>query len=353
VNRAPIVGARLANQRLTKSGPADPVKTVAWFGAMQAQDYPAAKWALGLRTRGNPTDADIEGAVDEGRILRTHVMRPTWHFVAAADVRWLLALTAPRVHRALRWGHGQLGTDAELRTRAMRVIERVLTRESSQTRIELAEHLDRAGIPVRRTALALVVIHAELEALVCSGPRRGKYPTYALLDRRVPRAAPLDRDEALAELTRRYYQSHGPATVRDFVWWSGLTVADARRGLDIVKARSQSIGGLSYWSLSAQRTGDAPPDVHLLPIYDEYLVAYRDHLAVPRGKTRWGILPQACISRGQVAGVWKAVQERDRLVVEVQAERRLTRDERLTLEQKVERYGRFRGSPVSLRTTGP
>jgi len=223
-----VTAARLANQRLTKPGPADPVKTVAWFGAVQSQDYPAAKWGLALRTRGKPTDADIERAVDEGHIVRTHVMRPTWHFVAAADVRWLLALTAPRVHRALRWGHGQLGTHAELRTRAMRVIERALTNEESLTRHELADHLDRAGIPVRLTALTLVVMHAELEALVCSGPRRGNRSTYALLDRRVPRSASLDRDEALAELTKRYYQSHGPATVRDFAWWSGLTVADAR-----------------------------------------------------------------------------------------------------------------------------
>jgi hypothetical protein len=353
VSRATIVSARLANQRLTKPGPADPVKTVAWFGAVQAQDYPAAKWALALRTRGNPTDAEVERAVDEGRIVRTHVMRPTWHFVAAADVRWLLALTAPRVHRALRWGHGQLGTHAELRTRAMGVIERALTNEASLTRIELGDHLDRAGIPVRRTALALVVIHAELEALVCSGPRRGKHSTYALLDRRVPRSPLLDRDEALAELTKRYFQSHGPATIRDFAWWSGLTVADGRRGLDIAKARSRSAGGLTYWSLSAPRAGDPPAGVHLLPVYDEYLVAYRDQEAVPRGKTRWGILPQACISRGQVAGAWKVIQERDRLVVEVQPERRLTRDERFALEKRVQCYGRFRGSPAHLRTTNP
>jgi hypothetical protein len=346
---ARIAAARLANQRLTKAAPRDPASLVAWFGAVQAQDYGAATWALGLRLGGRATDVSVERAVDEGRILRTHVMRPTWHFVAAADIRWLLALTAPRVHRALQWGHGQLGTDASLRSRAMNVIERVLTREPALTRVELGDHLERARIPVRRTALALVIIHAELEALVCSGPRRGKQSTYVLFDRRVPRAASLDRDEAIAELTTRYLRSHAPATVRDLSWWSGLTAADARRGLDIVRARKQTIEGLTYWTLTSARDAKPSDAVHLLPVYDEYLVAYRDLEAVPRGETRWGILPQAIVSRGEVVGVWKPVRERDRLVVNVQAHRTLSRRERGQLEAAIDRYGRFHQQPTVCR----
>jgi hypothetical protein len=348
---ARIAAARLVSQRLTKAAPRDPASLVAWFGAVQAQDFGAAKWALGLRLAGRSTDASVARAVDEGRILRTHVMRPTWHFVTAADIRWLLALTAPRVHRALQWGHGQLGTDADLRSRAMKVIERVLTKEPALTRPELGDHLERARIPVRHTALALVVIHAELEALVCSGPRRGTQSTYMLLDRRVPRAASLDRDEAIAELTTRYLRSHAPATVRDFCWWSGLTAADARRGLDIVRARAHAIEGLTYWTLRS--TWDAKPSdaVHLLPVYDEYLVAYRDLAAVPRGATRWGILPQAIVSRGEVVGEWKPVRERERVVVDVKARRKLTRRERDALERSVARYGRFYGCPAAFKRT--
>jgi len=349
VTRARIAAARLADQRLTTAGPGDPAAMVAWFGAVQAQDYGAATWALALRMRGAVTRADIDRAVDEGRVLRTHVMRPTWHFVAAADIRWLLALTAPRVHRALRWGHGQLGTDAPLRMRAMTVIERALTDDEALTRVELAARLARSRIPLRGTALALVVMHAEVEAIVCSGPRRGRQPTYTLLDRRAPAAKALDRDAALAELIVRYFRSHGPATVRDCAWWSGLTIADVRRGLDIARARSESIDGLTYWSVTPSRAAAPPDAVHLLPIYDEYIVAYRDLAAVPRGPSRWGILPQPVVSRGQVAGVWKAVRDREQLVVEVTHDRRLSRGERAALERAADRYGRFHGRPSTFR----
>ena len=344
-----IAAARLANQRLSASGPRDPVATVAWFGAVQAQEYAAAKWAVALRTRGAVTDAALDAALNDGRILRTHLMRPTWHFVAADDVRWLLDLTAPRVHQALRWGHGQLGTDAALRARATRIIERALVDGPALTRPELGERLARERIAVKGVALALVVMHAELEGVICSGPHRANRSTYTLLDRRAPHARRLPRDEALAELTRRYFQSHGPATIRDFVWWSGLTTSDARRGLGIVKARSEAVGGLTYWSVTPSRAASPPHGVHLLPIYDEYLVAYRDLVAVPRGPTRWGILPQAIVSRGQVAGEWQASQDGDRVSVHVRAARRLTARERAELARAVERYGRFRGRPSILR----
>ena len=343
-----IAAARLANQRLSVSGPRDPVETVAWFGAVQAQEYGAAKWAVAQRTRGHVADAAVEAALTDGRILRTHLMRPTWHFVAADDVRWLLDLTAPRVHQALRWGHGQLGTDASLRARAMRIIERALVDEPALTRPELGERLAREGIAVKGTALALVVMHAELEGVICSGPHRGNRSTYTLLDRRAPHARRLPRDEALAELTRRYFQSHGPATIRDYVWWSGLTTADARRGLDAIKARSEAVDGLTYWSVKPSRVVTPPNEVHLLPIYDEYLVAYRDLDAVPRGPTRWGILPQALVSRGQVAGEWRAVDAGERVSVEVRAARRLTARERAALAREAVRYGRFRGQPSTL-----
>lgn len=346
----PIAAARLRNQRLTAPGLRDPAAIVAWFGAVQAQELEAATWGVATRMRGEPSHAAIARALDAGHILRTHVMRPTWHFVAAADIRWMLELTAPRVHQVLRWGHGQFGLDLATRRRATRIVERALARAPvSLTRGELAEHLARSGLPLTGVRLALVTIHAELEGVICSGPRRGKQSTYALLDARAPHARTRPRDEALGELTKRYFRSHGPATVRDFVWWSGLTTADARRGLEIVGARAETIDGHTYWSLSTARAADPPAAVHLLPIYDEYLVAYRDLHAVPRGAARFGILPQAMISRGQVVGVWKPAIEADRIVVHVRPTRRLTRDERSALEREAQRYGRFRDRPSTLR----
>ena len=343
-----VAAARLVNQRIAAPGPRDPASLVSWFGAVQAQDYGAASWALGLRMRDSVTAAAVERACDEGRILRTHVMRPTWHFVAAADIRWLLDLTAPHVHRKLNWGHTQLGTHLTLRTRAMAIIERALTDEPCLTRPELAVHLARAKIALKGIALALVVIHAELEGLICNGPRRGNQTTYALLARRAPNAKTRPREEALAELTTRYFRSHGPATVRDFVWWSGLATADAKRGLQIVRARRDTIDGREYWTLGRSRAAEPPPDVHLLPVYDEYFVAYRDLEAVPRGATRWGILPQALVARGQVAGVWKAERGRDRVTLRVDATRRLSRDERHALDRATDRYARFHSLPVAL-----
>ena len=231
-----IAGQRLINQGIASPIHRRPADIVSWLGAVQAQEYPAAKWALALRTRDGATNDEIERAFDKGHIIRTHVMRPTWHFVAPSDVRWMLELTAPRVHRAMAYQHRQFGLEAATRTRAARIFERALRDGQSLTRAELGAHLARARIKAAGVRLALLTVYAELEGVICSGEKRGKQMTYALLEERVPKAPRVSRDEALAELTRRYFQSHGPATIRDFVWWSGLTAVDAKRGLEMIRA---------------------------------------------------------------------------------------------------------------------
>lgn len=337
-----VAAERLLRHRLTKPGSPDAADAVAWFGAVQAQDYGAAKWALALRMRGAVTGADVDRAFNEGRILRTHLLRPTWHFVAAADIGWLLELTAPRVHQALAFGRRYFGLSDALHRRAARTIERALETDECLTRPELGGHLERAGLPAAGVPLAFVIIYAELEGIICSGPRRGKQFTYMLLPRRAPRALRYSREEALAELTRRYFRSHGPATVRDFAWWSGLTVADAKRGLAIVRARSEAIDGLTYWTVGPRRAIAGMRDVvHLLPVYDEYLVAYRDLEAVPRGKALWGVLPQAVVCEGQVVGTWKATRRSTTPNVAVTLGRRLTRAEQRLLDRAIERYTQF------------
>lgn len=227
-----IATRRLHTQRLAGEPFASAVDAVAWLGAVQSQDYAGAKWALGQRTRG-VTDADLDRLCDEGAILRTHVMRPTWHFVLPCDIRWLLGLTAPRVKARLAPYDRRLEIDAPLLKRSHAVIESALEGGSSLTRAELGAALERAGIPAAGQRLGHLVSYAELDAIVVSGPRRGRQVTYALLEERAPSARRLDRDEALAELTRRYFTGHGPAQVQDFAWWSGLTVADVRRGLEL------------------------------------------------------------------------------------------------------------------------
>src|SRR5262245_19678573 len=344
MNRA-IAAARLRNQRIEgRTVVAGPAAVVALLGAVQSQEFDAAKWALGLRMGPRATDAAIERAFNDGRILRTHVLRPTWHFVARADIRWMLTLTAAHVRRSLATYHRRLGLDRPLLTRAVRIVERALGDGDPLTRQELRGLLAKAGITLDSIRLAFVMMEAELEAVVCSGPRRDQQFTYALLSSRAPNAWPLPRDEALATLVRRYFASHGPATIRDFVWWSGLSTADTKRGLEIVRARQTPVDGLVYWTVGGGGLHDSLSDTHLLPIYDEYLVAYRDRAAVPHSWQPSGssvTFRHALIVDGQVAGTWNVTRKHAALAMTITPGRTLTRHERRAMREAVLRYQRF------------
>jgi hypothetical protein len=312
VSAPDITGARLHNQRLSSAGFAKPEDVVGWLGAVQAQDYAGAKWALALRMR-RPADTAVERASATGAILRTHVMRPTWHFVTPADIRWLLALTAPRVKARMASYDRALGLDAAVFRRSHKVLARALRDGVQLTREELKIALERAGVAaggVQR--LAHLVMRAELDGLICSGARRGKQFTYALLDERVPASRALTRDEALAELARRYFTSHGPAQLRDFAWWSGLAAADARAGLAMAESHlvRDVIDGKTYWfSPSTRTTRKAPRHAYLLPLYDEYLIAYKDRSAA-LGPAGWARIAEDApfiapiVMSGRVVGGW-------------------------------------------------
>jgi hypothetical protein len=345
-----LVAERLSNQCLLGPRHRTAVAVVEWFGAVQAQEYGPAKWALGLRLPEGSTERRIERALTTGSILRTHVLRPTWHFVAAPDIRWMLDLTGPRVHRAMASYRRQLGLDARAFARATSVFERVL-QKNALTRPELREELARRGVKATAAQMGHLCMYAELEAVICSGPRRGKHATYALVEERAPRARRLRSDEAIAELVKRYFRSHGPATTADFAWWSGLTVGDAKRGLEINRGRRQSIDGLDYWTLGARpRFSSARGTTHLLPIYDEYVVAYRDRVAVPHvPMTRRSddgspvTFQHAIVVAGQVAGTWRLTPAGSTTKVSLYPGRSLTRDERAGLNERLEQYERFRG----------
>jgi len=234
MNSSDVVSQRLNNQKLSSSEFKKPVDVVRWLGAVQAQDFNGAKWALALRMRG-ATDADVETAYNDGQILRTHVMRPTWHFVAPEDIRWLLQLTAPRVNVRCGPNYRKLELDTATLKRSNKILTKALQGGKHLTRSALKKVLNSSGIAADDTVrMAHILLRAELEGLVCSGPRIGKQFTYALLEERVPSTTALTRDEALAKLTQRYFTSHGPATLQDFIWWSGLTTADARHGVEMI-----------------------------------------------------------------------------------------------------------------------
>jgi DNA glycosylase AlkZ-like len=299
---------------------------VRWMGAVQAQDFNAAKWALALRMR-KATDALIEEAFNKGEILRTHIMRPTWHFVAPEDMRWLLQLTAPRVNLRAGSGYRMFELDAAVFKRSNKTLAKALQGGRHLTRSALKTALNLAGIDVSNgIRLGHVLLRAELDGVICSGPRIGKQLTYALFEERVPAGLTLTRDEALAELTRRYFRSHGPATLQDFVWWSGLTVEDAKRGVAQVEVPR---------SASTKQSS-----AHLLPAFDEYFVAYKDRRLAAGSLSAWDVLGPTFIIDGIAAGKWKRTNAGN---VELNASRDLKNSEELALKKAVDRYKVYLG----------
>jgi winged helix DNA-binding protein len=352
----PVAHARLHNQRLSSAGFTKPEQVVSWLGAVQAQDYPGAKWALALRMR-RATEAAIERAFATGAILRTHVMRPTWHFVAPADIRWMLALTAPRVRAAKAHYDRQIEIDAAVVKRSNNTIAKALANGVQLTRQELRAALANAGIAADAAQrLAHLTMHAELDGVICSGAPRGKQFTYALLDERVPAAQVRTRDEALAELTRRYFTSHGPAQVQDFVWWSGLTTADARLGLDMAGRHlaNEVIDGKTYWYSSSTSAIPRPPGTaYLLPLYDEYLIAYRDRSAALDGAlwkaiTSRDAFSSAIVLDGQVVGGWKRTLQKNTVTIALDVPVSLDKSEEQMVGDAARQFGAFLGVDATL-----
>ena len=353
-----IVTRRLHAQRLTGEPFTTPVDSVRWLGAVQSQDYTGAKWALGQRTR-DATNAELDRLFDEGAILRTHVMRPTWHFVLPEDIRWLLELTGPRIRLGLAARHRQLEIDEGVVARASAAFTVALAGRRHRTRPELGEVLSAAGISPEGQRLPHLLMSAELDGVIASGPRRGKQFTYALLTERAPSARPLDRTAALAELTRRYFRTRGPAQLQDFVWWSGLTVADARAGVRLAGGAldHKVIEGKDYWfDAEAGPDGNVAGVAHLLPNFDEYTVAYRDRAAAVHGDRPFepalfsfgSILSNVVTIGGRVRGAWRRIVQGRGVRVAVQSLDRLEPGEGAAVEEAGQRLGRFLERPVDL-----
>jgi winged helix DNA-binding protein len=354
-----IARRRLANQHLMAATLTTPADVVRLLGAVQAQDYGGAKWAVALRTRG-AVDGVVEQALTDGSIIRTHVLRPTWHFVTPADVRWMLALTAPRVKAAMAYYDRKLELDDTVFRRSNAAITRALRDGKHRTRAELSQLLRRARIDVTSgQRLGHLVMRAELDGLICSGARRGKQFTYALLEDRVPPAAALDRDEALLELAKRYFTTRSPATANDFAWWSGLTVADATKGIRMAGSHLEReiVDGQTYWFDASQRSRSKQPlTAHLLPNYDEYFIGFRDRSAIGRRLESSELATggdaataHVVVVDGQLVGGWKRTLEKTRVVVQLNLLAHLTAAEERAVASAAEAYGRFLGLPVDLR----
>ncbi len=360
-----LVATRLAAHRLVGPPFESAVDAVRAFGAVQSQDFPAAMWALGRRTR-DATASQLGRLYDDGRLLRTHVLRPTWHFVLPGDIGWMLRLTAARLRDRLAGRRRQLGLDEKTIARAERAFADAVSGNHPRTRAELGEALRAGDIDPAGQRLPHLIGTAELDGILVSGPRRGKQFTYALLDERIPRAPrEVDRDDALGELARRFFTSHGPAQVRDFVWWSGLTTADARAGIAGAgdALAPESLGGSDHWfdpALSARPSRRDGPVAHLLPNFDEYTVAYRDRAAIVDARVPFdasifsfgSVLSNVLLIDGLVRGSWRATNVEATLRLELRLLDRLSRRESAALELEVDRYRRFLERDVALARRG-
>ena len=352
-----VAHLRLLNQRISLPGFEEPGEVVAWLAAVQAQDYFGAKWSLGLRMQ-DATDNKLDRAFNNGSILRTHLLRPTWHFVTPNDIRWLLALTAPRVHATNAHMYHRTGLDQAIFRHSDAALADALAGGKHLTRNELRVVLENAGVVIGDgVRLSYLMMHAELEGIICSGPRRGKQFTYALLEERAPQAKILGREEALAELSRRFFRSRGPASVQDFAKWSGLTVADARVGLEAVKSglKHEVIDGQSYWFSASQLSKKVKsPTAYLLSIYDEYVSSYKDRSAMAgEGVTRafntmGNTLQYIIVIDGQFVGTWKRTLKKDAVHIQLNPLTELTKEEKEAIVEATERYGAFFELPVVL-----
>jgi hypothetical protein len=348
-----ISGERLASQRLTGSPAATPADLVRWMGAIQAQDFLGSLWAIGCRLP-DMTEQRIEQAIAERTLVRTWPMRGTVHLVAAEDARWMLNLMAPRVIARSQRVYRQVELDAAVFARSRAVLERTLAGGQPVARGDLYALLEAEGIATANTRGLHIVGRLAQDGLICFGPREGKQPTFVLLDEWAPNSRTIARDEALAEIVLRYFRSHGPATIADFTWWSGLTASDARAGLAAVAAQliQRTVDGSVYWSAADGGAADtAMAAVHLLPPFDEYVVSYKDRGAVvdlqdPLVGPGAHHLGPIIVSAGQVVGRWKRTLKKSAVELETTHARPLTDAEQSGLEAAARRYGEFLGLPA-------
>jgi hypothetical protein len=316
---------RLANQRIITTDLTTPKAVVAHMGALQAQDYAMSKWAVGLRLP-PATDGLIEAALDAGELVRTHVLRPTWHLVAAEDVRWMLKLTAPHIHATMKAMNVGLKLDADVFQKSNKIIEKTLANNNHLTREELMAVLAKSGIIADKSRAAHLMFNAELAAIVCNGVIKGKQHTYALMDEKVPKGLTFTREEALWALAQRYFNSHAPATLQDFQWWSGLPMGDARKGIEALKSDfvSEKINNQTYYFKPQNQAAQPTASIHFLPAFDEFLVSYKDRSASiePHLKdlamTSNGIFKPVIVVNGQVIGVWKREIKKNALLIDCQ-----------------------------------
>ena len=339
---------RLQNQQIGGTEFNSVNNLVRWMGAIQAQDYGMSKYAIGVRLK-NSTDQLIEEAIIKGEIIRTHVLRPTWHLVAADDIRWMLELTAKNLNKSLSSNNKRLELDEKTFGKANTIIEKLLRDGKYLTRKEIMSALEKKGIQTNDLRAAHIMFRAETDLVVCNGIKRDKQFTYALFDERVPPAKKFSKEEAVAELAQRYFSSHGPATPQDFCWWSGLSVTDAKTGLEQIKSNliCEKYKENIYWLADKQVNSKTTTNkVFFLPSYDEFLISYKsreismDTRFSDRTFTTNGIFNPIIVHNAKVIGIWKPHYKKDILINEYFFDKPTEKQKQLCVKAAKE-FGKF------------
>lgn len=349
-----IAALRLHNQLIARSKHKHPASVVRWLGAVQCQDYLGSLWGIGLRqTHG--TETAVERAIADKQILRTWPMRGTLHFVATEDARWMLKLLTPRVIARCATLYRQSELDDKIFLKSRKLFIGALQGGKQLTRPEMYEVLERAKISTAGQRGLHILGHLAQKGLLCFGARKGKQQTFALLDEWIPESKDLEREEALCELAMRYFTSHGPATLEDFTWWSGLSPADARTSLDMIKGQlvQEIVNATKYWFVQNILTSkNNSSGAYLLPAYDEYTVAYKDRSVVldPAHATlaKNGIFNPVLILNGKVRGTWKRTLKKDQVVIDVTAFDKLSKSNTHIIKEAAAGYSQFVDVPVEI-----
>ncbi|MDI3318810.1 winged helix DNA-binding domain-containing protein [Pinibacter soli] len=346
---------RLHNQLISQQPYANAGHVVATFGAMQAQDYAAAKWAIGLRLP-DATDEDIETAIAQKTIVRTWALRGTLHFLAATDIHWILSLIAPRLNTLHASHYKRLGLDKPILSKSFSAIEKALLNGKQLTRTELAVILNKKGIATNDLRMNFILLRASLDKLICFGERNGKQFTHTLLDEWVPPSKAIKNEEALALLAERYLSGHAPACIKDFVWWSGFPLTEAKAAFAMVddKFEEKTIGGNVYWLTKKLSDFKKKPSLYLLPAFDEYLMGYADRTTIVDEKyikyiaTSNGIFNPTIVVNGQVEGNWKRTLKKDVVVIEPNIFEAISKSNQSFLKTTAKRFGNFLNAPFKL-----
>lgn len=294
------------------------------MGAIQAQDYPMAKWAVGARLQSGSLET-VDEALKRGEILRTHVLRPTWHFVAAEDIRWMLKLSAGRIKSAYASYAKMLKSDITEKQYSQfnDLVVKILEGNKSLTKQEIEAEINQRGVETEDGLIERLIGNSEIEGVICSGIDKGGKPTYALLDGRAPKVAEIHKEEALARLASRYFQSHSPATLADFSWWSGLSLTESRQAVGLIKSELITDSDNLFVHESYKEVAPLQSDIlHLLPSFDEYLISYKDRTAVldlehhPKAFNRFGTFYPGILHNGKVIGNWSKTVKKGHTTIE-------------------------------------